>query len=76
MPRKRRHQHTRHEKSVFTKDDFHLNKHDEEKVLLFAAGILFGVGVSAAIVTSVFWFTSVALAVLGAVLFMIEYRQK
>ncbi len=73
MPKKRRQQ---HKKSTFTKNEFHLDRHDEEKVLLFAAGILFGVGVSAAIVTNVFWFTSVALAVLGAVLFMIEYRQK
>lgn len=63
-------------KSVLTKATFHLNKHDEEKMLLFAAGILFGVGISAAIVTNVFWFSSLALAAIGVVLFLIEYRQQ
>ena len=43
--------------------------------MLFVAGILFGIGVSVAIATNVFWFSSVALAAIGVVLFMIEYRQ-
>lgn len=63
-------------KSVLTKNEFHLNKHDEEKVLLFVSGILFGVGISVAIVTSLFWFSSLAIAVIGLVLFLIEYRQE
>ena len=65
----------KHEKSVLTKNEFHLNKHDEEKVLLFVAGMLFGVGISVAISTKVFWFSSLALAAIGIVLFLIEYRQ-
>lgn len=73
MARNRR---QRHGKSVLTKNEFHLNKHDEEKVLLFVSGILFGVGISVAIVTSLFWFSSLAIAVIGLVLFLIEYRQE
>jgi len=71
MAKKRRH----HGKSVLTKDQFHLNRHDEEKVLLFTSGILFGVGLSAAIISNMYWFSSLALAAIGIVLFMIEYKQ-
>lgn len=65
----------RHGKSVFTHKEFYLNKHDEEKLLLFVSGILFGVGLSVAIVSNIFWFSSLALAAIGVVLFLIEYRQ-
>jgi len=66
----------RHGKSVFTAKQLYLNKHDEEKVLLFVSGILFGVGLSVAIVSNMFWFSSLALAAIGIVLFLIEYRQE
>jgi hypothetical protein len=65
----------RRKRSILTEKDFYLSRHDEEKVLLFVAGILFGVGVSVAISTGQYWFSSLTLAAIGAILFFIEYRQ-
>lgn len=66
----------RHKPSVLTKDEFHLTRHDEEKLLLFVAGMLFGVGIAVSIVTSFFWFTGLATALIGIALFLMEYRSK
>ncbi len=68
--------HHKHRPSVLTKDEFHLNPHDEEKLLLFVAGMLFGVGTSVSIVTNFFWFSGLATALIGIALFLIEYRSK
>ncbi|MBI2076741.1 MAG: hypothetical protein HYT72_05845 [Candidatus Aenigmarchaeota archaeon] len=70
----RKNNYHKHRPSVLTKDEFHLNPHDEEKLLLFVAGMLFGVGVSVSIVTTFFWFSGLATALIGAALFLIEYR--
>jgi hypothetical protein len=35
--------------STLTKDEFHLGHHDEEKMLLFATGIVLGIGLGASI---------------------------
>ena len=72
----RRSNHRKHKPSVLSKDEFHLNPHDEEKLLLFVAGMLFGVGVSVSIVTTFYWFSGLATALIGAALFLIEYRSK
>ena len=61
-------------KSVLTKDELHLNKHDEEKVMLFAAGLLFGIGISAGILGSIIYSGFVAI-VLALVLLIVEARQ-
>ena len=61
--------------SVLTKDELHLNKHDEEKVVLFAAGLLFGIGIAAGILGSIIYAGLVAI-VLALILLLIEARQK
>ena len=61
--------------SVLTKDELHLNKHDEEKLLLFAAGMLFGIGIAAGILGALLYSGIVAL-VLALVLLLIEARQE
>ena len=61
---------------MLTKDEFHLSHHDEEKLLLFVAGMLFGVGIAVSIVTSFFWFTGLATALIGIALFLMEYRSR
>ncbi len=65
----------RRDKSVLTKKEFYLSRHDEDKLLLFVSGMLFGVGVSTSIITNLFWFSSLALAAIGVVLFLVEYRR-
>ncbi len=62
-------------KSVLTKEELHLNKHDEEKVVLFTAGMLFGIGISAGILGSILYSGFVAI-VLALVLLFIEARQE
>ncbi|MBI4162162.1 MAG: hypothetical protein HY513_00635 [Candidatus Aenigmarchaeota archaeon] len=62
-------------KSVLTKKELHLNKHDEEKVVLFAAGMLFGIGISAGILGSIVYSGFVAI-ILALVLLLIEARQE
>lgn len=69
--KKRRHPHA---PSVITREEVFLNSHDEEKVLLFAAGILFGVGVSSTLLGT-FWYTGISILAFALVLIFIESRQ-
>ncbi|MDI6720745.1 MAG: hypothetical protein QMD85_00030 [Candidatus Aenigmarchaeota archaeon] len=69
--RKRRHPYA---PSVINKKELFLNKHDEEKVLLFAAGILFGAGLFSSLV-NLLWFTGISLLVIAIVLLFVEQRQ-
>lgn len=67
--------------SVFGKDslarrEFYLNRHDEEKVLLFAAGIVFGVGVSSYLIQGETVFVGLTLIIIGLILAFIEARQR
>ena len=62
-------------KSVLTKNKLHLNRHDEEKVLLFATGLLFGVGITVSILQNVFWYGWLSAIAIVLVLFLIESRQ-
>lgn len=55
--------------------DITLDNHGEEKVLLFATGILFGIGVSLYFMR-VFWFTGLSLLIFALILLYIESRQK
>ena len=60
--------------SVLTKNELRLDKHDEEKVILFAAGMLFGIGIAGGILGSVVYSGFVAI-VLALVLLFVEARQ-
>lgn len=64
-----------HAPSYITNKELFLNKHDEEKVLLFAAGILFGAGLFSTLV-NLFWFTGISMLVLALILLFVEQRQK
>jgi len=59
------------ERSTLTKEEFFLNKHDEEKVLLFVTGLVFGMGVVAAILDK-FLYGGLAMLVVGLVLLLVE----
>ncbi len=61
--------------SVLTKKEIHLNKHDEDKLLLFVTGMMFGVGISAAILGAFMYATLVAI-IFGLVLLLIEIRHE
>lgn len=56
---------------MLTKEEFFLNKHDEEKVLLFVTGLVFGMGVVAAILDR-FLYGGLAMLVVGLVLLLVE----
>lgn len=57
--------------SKFTRAEFYLNKHDEEKLLLFVTGIVFGVGLVASIIQQ-FTFGGLALVAVAVVLLLLE----
>jgi len=57
--------------SVLTREEIFLNKHDEEKVLLFLTGLVFGMGLVATIMDK-FLFGGLSLLVVGLVLLLIE----
>jgi len=59
-----------------TRDHIFLDAHDEEKVLLFTAGILFGVGASVSVFMNTLWYGGLAAIALGSVLLLIEKRQR
>ena len=63
-----------HAPSYIDKNELFLNKHDEEKVLLFASGILFGAGLFSSLL-NLFWFTGISFLVLAIILLFIEQRQ-
>ena len=63
------------ERSVLTKEQFYLNQHDEEKVLLFTTGIVFGVGI-AAVLLDKFVFGGIVALVMALVMVFIETNQK
>lgn len=55
--------------------EFYLGRHDEEKVLLFSAGILFGIGVSSYLLQGETVFVGLILIIIGLILAFIEARQ-
>lgn len=63
-------------KSRLTNEELHLDRHDEDKVLLFTAGILFGVGAAVTIMKNPFWYTGLVAIVLAAILVFVEKRQE
>lgn len=65
----------KYNRSLLTKEELYLNKHDEEKLMLFAAGMLFGIGLSTAILGALVYSGLVAI-VLALVLLMVESRQE
>ncbi len=69
--KKKRHPHS---PSVVSRQEIFLNRHDEEKVLLFASGILFGVGVSSTLLGT-FWYTGISILAFALVLMFVEARQ-
>ncbi len=71
----RRKQAIKSNKGLVTRD-FYLNTHDEEKVLLFTAGIVFGVGISTYLMQGETVFTGLTLIIIGLVLAFIEARQQ
>ena len=69
--RTRQAKHIVHPPSKLTREEFFLNKHDEEKVLLFVTGLVFGMGVVAAILDK-FFYGGIAMLVVGLVLLLME----
>lgn len=63
-------------KSMITTNELYLNRHDEDKVLLFVAGIMFGTGVSVSILMNTLWYTGIVLLVLALIFLLIEKRQE
>ncbi len=63
-------------KSLITANELYLNRHDEDKVLLFVAGIMFGTGVSVSILMNTLWYTGIVLLVLALIFLLIEKRQE
>ena len=57
------------------KNNLVLTTHDEEKLLLFASGLLLGVGLSLSLFFSYWWYGGMVAIALGVVLLMIEQRQ-
>lgn len=60
--------------SYITKKRVFLDAHDEEKVLLFVTGILFGMGMTSMLLNAI-WFTALALLLFGIILIFIELRR-
>lgn len=60
-----------HRPSALTREEFFLNKHDEEKVLLFVTGLTFGMGLVATLLDK-FLYGGLAMLVVGLVLLLIE----
>ena len=65
----------RHTKSKFSKEEFYLDAHDDEKVLLFATGLLLGIGIAATIL-GVFMYGGLSLVVIAMTLIYIEQRAR
>ncbi len=63
-------------RSVLTKDNVYLDRHDEEKVLLFTGGLLLGVGIAVSILQNIFWYGWLSAVVIVLVLLFIESRQR
>ncbi len=63
-------------KSVLTHDTVYLDRHDEEKVLLFTTGLLLGVGIAVSIMQNIFWYGWLSAVVMVLVLLFIESRQR
>ncbi len=63
-------------RSVITANELYLNRHDEDKVLLFVAGIMFGTGVSVSILQNTLWYTGIVLLILALIFLLIEKRQE
>jgi len=64
------------EKHIFDRivqHDTTLDRHGEDKVLLFATGMLFGIGISLYFMR-VLWFTGLTLLIFALVLLYIESR--
>jgi len=57
------------------KNNFVLTTHDEEKLLLFASGLLLGVGLSLSLFFNYWWYGGMVAIALGVVLLMVEQRQ-
>jgi len=57
--------------SAMSREEFFLNKHDEEKVLLFLTGLVFGMGLVATILNE-FVYAGLAMVVVGLVLLLVE----
>jgi hypothetical protein len=61
-------------KSVLTKNQLYLGMHDEDKALLFATGIMLGIGIAATILGN-FVYGGLVAIVIALVLLFLERRQ-
>ncbi|MBI4896154.1 MAG: hypothetical protein HY832_01255 [Candidatus Aenigmarchaeota archaeon] len=72
-----KHQHKKRHRgpsySYVTREQIFLDEHDEEKVLLFATGIMFGLGIATTFVS--LGFATFIFLVVGLILLFIEQRQ-
>lgn len=60
--------------SRLTRQELFLNRHDEDKALLFATGIMLGIGIAATIMGS-FVYGGVVAIVIALILLFLERRQ-
>jgi hypothetical protein len=60
--------------SEFSKKQIFLDLHDEEKILLFVTGILFGIGMTSMLLNA-FWFTALSILIFGLIMIFIELRR-
>ena len=63
-------------RSLLTHEEVYLDRHDEEKVLLFTSGLLLGVGIAVSIMQNIFWYGWLSAVVIVLVLMFIESRQR
>ena len=64
----------RRDTSKLTRQELWLNRHDEDKALLFATGIMLGIGIASTIMGS-FIYGGVVAIVIALVLLFLERRQ-
>ncbi len=66
--------HRKRDRSYMSKNEFFLDTHDEEKVLMFATGLVLGIGIAATIL-GIFLYGGLVLVVIALTLIYIEQRQ-
>ena len=62
-------------RSHLSKEEFYLDHHDEEKVLMFATGLVLGVGIASTIL-GLFFLGGLALVAIALSLLYIECRER
>lgn len=62
------------QRSYMNNKELYLHPHDEDKLLLFATGIIFGIGIAASLIGALMY-SGVVFIIIALVLIYLEYRQ-